>query len=67
MAMRLRFLVGAGALAFVRWRAGARGAAGLRAEGFATVAALDACEPMAEARRLGCTFMLDGQNLIALD
>lgn len=41
-------------------------AAELRAQGFATVAALDAADPLAEARRLGCTHVLRGGIPVAV-
>ena len=44
--------------AFVPWGAAAEGAVALRAQGFATVAALDAADPAAEAVRLRCTHIL---------
>ncbi len=45
--------------AFLPWGASAEAGAALRAEGYATVPALgDLPEPLAEARRLGCTHIL---------
>ena len=53
---------------FIPWMAPAEAAAALRANGFATVAALAAtADDKAEARRLGCTHILDGATAVPVN
>ena len=51
---------------YVPFGADQTSAASLRAQGFATVAALSAADEMAEARRLGCTHILQGATAAPL-
>ena len=53
---------------FLPWTAQTEAAAALRAQGYATVAALAAtADDNAEARRLGCTHILDGATAVPLN